>query len=650
MKNNDAGLVRLVAFYALVVIAFSLLAATSAQAQIQTLTVSGTVATSTGSVRYASVLYVDKTDSTKKVTVLTDTAGRYSISLLTSVTMVGAPPSEFTLEQNYPNPFSTSTQISYQINKQADATITVYDILGREIRKFSASNQDAGVHGVVWDGKNNAGEVVSRGIYFYQLRVQNQTLVKKMLYGFGGNSAIIPSASVLAPQQAEAGNGAHRSFAAGSYTVQIANTDSTFPPVIAQQFDNITVQSNTTLNFTVTANGTFPDPTAATVYADNPQQLIRGFGGANIVGQGWRPDMTTAQVQTAFGSGPSQLGFTILRLRVPPDTTVTPLSIEIPTAKLAESLGAIVFATPWTPPPAMKSNNNNIGGTLNPSSYADFAAYLKRFADYMAANGAPLYAISVQNEPDANVNYESCSWNATQFLNFMKNNAPSIGIRVMMPESENFNHSLSDPTLNDSAACANTTIIAGHLYGGGLASYPLATSNGKELWMTEYLDLDTTWAGTGGTAATGVLSTGKQISDCMKAGMNVYVWWYTVRYYGPIDETPSGNLTKRGYVMSQFARFVRPGSFRLSSTDNGVRSLVDVTAYRNGSKIVLVAVNRKSSATAQTFTLWNGTVGSFTPYVTSASQNCAQQSAVTFKNGSFTYTLDPLSITTFVLN
>jgi glucuronoarabinoxylan endo-1,4-beta-xylanase len=296
----------------------------------------------------------------------------------------------------------------------------------------------------------------------------------------------------------------------------------------------------------------------------------------------------------------------------------------------------------------MKSNNNIVGGTLKETSYAEFAAYLKSFADYMAANGAPLYAVSLQNEPDANVTYESCSWNGAQFLNFMKNNAPSIGTRVMMPESQNFVHALSDPTLNDSVAASNTAIIAGHLYGGGLISYPLATAKGKEFWMTEYLDLDTTWAGTSGTAATGVLSTGKQISDCMKVGMNAYVWWYLVRFYGPVDE--SGAVSKRGYVMSQFARFIRPGFFRVSSTDNGIRSQVDVTAYRNGSKMVLVAVNRKSSATTQTFVLWNGTVGTFTPYVTSSGKNCEQQSAVTFKNGSFNYTLEPSSVTTFVLN
>jgi glucuronoarabinoxylan endo-1,4-beta-xylanase len=99
----------------------------------------------------------------------------------------------------------------------------------------------------------------------------------------------------------------------------------------------------------------------------------------------------------------------------------------------------------------------------------------------MSSNGAPLYAISLLNEPDALVNYESCSWDATQLLNFVKSNAPAIGINIFVPESENFIHSLSDPILNDPVAVANVSIIGGHIYGGGLTSYPLAVSKSKEV-------------------------------------------------------------------------------------------------------------------------------------------------------------------------
>lgn len=374
----------------------------------------------------------------------------------------------------------------------------------------------------------------------------------------------------------------------------------------------------------------------AIVYLDSVQQVIRGFGAANILP--WRPDMTAAEIQTAFGTGPGQIGFSLLRLRVP--YLASDFGINVTTAQAAYGMGVTIFATPWTPPPEMKTSNDIVGGMLSDTSYASYAAHLKSFADFMASNGAPLYAISVQNEPDAVVTYESCFWNATQFLDFMKYNAPSIGINVMMPESENFKHSLSDSTLNDSTAAAHVSIIAGHLYGGGLASYPLATSKGKELWMSEYLSTDTSWAG--------VLATGQQISDCMAAGMSAYVWWYIVRYYGPIDE--NGNVTKRGYVMSQFSRFIRPGFVGVYTTSGRRGSPVYVTAYKNDSKIIIVAVNMGSSSIAETFSLRNLTGGTavFTPYVTSQTKNFTQGSDVTVSNGSFVDTLDGSSVTTFV--
>jgi glucuronoarabinoxylan endo-1,4-beta-xylanase len=587
-------------------------------------------------VRYASVTFIDNGDTTRKVAVVTDTSGSYSISLLTSVKLTDTKPAEFELEQNYPNPFSSTTAISYQLNKQADVNVTIYDILGREIKNFTMGIQAVGAHGVLWDGKNNAGEIVSRGIYFCQLQAKGETRVKKMFYRLGGNNVIVSPAGILTPKISEMREEMNAALLGGNFAVRIENTDSTFPAIIAQQFDNMAVQGNATLDFTVSTNGTFPDPNAALIFFDSPQQVIRGFGGANILQ--WRPDMTTGQVQKAFGSGVGQIGLSILRLRVPYDATEAAFSIQVPTAKLAQSLGAIVFASPWTPPAWMKTSNNIVGGRLNDTSYASYAAHLRSFADYMSRNGAPLCAISVQNEPDITVTYESCDWNASQMLNFVKNYSPVIGAKIIAPESFNFNHTISDAILNDSAAAANLSIVGGHIYGGGIATYPLAVSKGKEIWMTEYLDTDTSW--------NAVLMTGKQISDCMKAGWNAYVWWYIVRFYGLIDEL--GNLSKRGYVMSQFARFIRPGFTMVDVTDYSFRTMVDVTAYRNGSRLVIVVVNRGSTAKDHTFTLWNGTVGTFTPYVTSSRKNCEKQIDVEFKNGSLTYTLEPLSVTTFV--
>ena len=371
----------------------------------------------------------------------------------------------------------------------------------------------------------------------------------------------------------------------------------------------------------------------ATIYIDSTKQIIRGFGAANIVT--WRPDMTTDEINTAFGNGDGQLGFSILRFRIPPQQSS--FNINLPSAQAAYLMGVTLIASPWSPPASMKTNNNTVGGELSVSSYNDFALYLKSFADYMSSNGAPIYAISIQNEPDVSVTYESCDYDASQMFKFVQENAQSIGAKVIAPESYHFDKTLSDPLLNDSTALANFDIVGGHIYGGGLEPYPLAQSKGKEVWMTEHLDTDTTWAH--------VIATGKEINDCMSDGMSAYVWWYIVRFYGPINE--NGNVTKRGYIMSQYSKFIRPGFFRIEATTNP-QAGVYLTAYKKGTLVVIVVVNNNSSSIAQTFTIPGGTASNFTPYITSQTKNCNKESDIATSANSFNATLDASSVTTFV--
>ncbi len=374
-------------------------------------------------------------------------------------------------------------------------------------------------------------------------------------------------------------------------------------------------------------------PNATTIDLEDTQQIIRGFGGVNM--PGWIDDLTPDQVQKAFGPDSGQIGMNILRIRVPYDETK--FNLEVPTAQLAKSLGAIIIASPWTPPAWMKSSDSIIGGRLNDTSYTAYASHLKAFTDYMSDNGVPLYALSVQNEPDVTVNYESCDWDVVQMLRFVKENAPTIGTDIIVPESYNFNHTISDAILNDAVAAANVSIIGGHIYEGGLTSYPLAISKGKEVWMTEHLVVDTDW--------TGALATALEINDCMNAGMSAYLWWYIRRFYGPIDDY--SNITKRGYVISQYARFVRPGFIRINTTANP-QTDVYVTAYMGNSQVVIVVINYGSIPIDQTFIIENGTVTNFTPYITSSTKNCVKGTALSVSNQIFSTNLEQKSVITFV--
>jgi glucuronoarabinoxylan endo-1,4-beta-xylanase len=375
------------------------------------------------------------------------------------------------------------------------------------------------------------------------------------------------------------------------------------------------------------------DPTVAVINLTETRQLIRGFGGVNM--PGWIDDLTADQVNKAFGTEPGQIGMTILRIRVPYDSTK--FSLEVPTAQRATALGATIIASPWTPPAWMKSNNNIVGGRLNDEAYAAYAAHLKSFADYMATNNAPLYAISIQNEPDVTVSYESCDWNATEMVKFIKENAPSIGVKIIAPESYNYSLKISDAILNDPIAAANLSIIGCHIYTMYFSFYTLADKKGKEVWMTEHLVTDTDWWG--------ALFTAKEINDCMSVDMNAYLWWYIRRFYGPIDD--NSNVTKRGFVMSQYARFVRPGFYRVNATANP-QPQVYVTAYKNSAQVVIVAINFLPPSIEQTFLIHDGSVTSVTPYTTSIDKNCEQGNDITVVNGSFTVTLEEESVTTFV--
>ena len=135
-----------------------------------------------------------------------------------------------------------------------------------------------------------------------------------------------------------------------------------------------------------------------TVNLADLHQKISGFGASTA----WGSTMSAADAATLW-STTTGAGLSLHRIRI--DYTNGHTS-EVNIAKMAVGYGVTVWATPWTPPVADKSNNNSVEGTLtNPSAYATF---LLGFVSYMKQNGVDIYAVSAQNEPDANVTYESC--------------------------------------------------------------------------------------------------------------------------------------------------------------------------------------------------------------------------------------------------
>jgi flagellar hook assembly protein FlgD len=85
------------------------------------------------------------------------------------------------LYQNVPNPMRNWTQIKYYIPKKGKVEFKIYDITGRIVVSFSTQKVSKGEHFIQWERKDKNGTPLPSGIYFYQLKFENQTITKKMV-------------------------------------------------------------------------------------------------------------------------------------------------------------------------------------------------------------------------------------------------------------------------------------------------------------------------------------------------------------------------------------------------------------------------------------------------------------------------------------
>ena len=90
-------------------------------------------------------------------------------------------PTEYALYQNYPNPFNPGTTIEFTVPETENIIITIFDMIGREIRTLFSGKVQAGTYKVEWNGKNNAGVQVSSGSYLYRLTSGNFVQSKKLI-------------------------------------------------------------------------------------------------------------------------------------------------------------------------------------------------------------------------------------------------------------------------------------------------------------------------------------------------------------------------------------------------------------------------------------------------------------------------------------
>jgi glucuronoarabinoxylan endo-1,4-beta-xylanase len=407
-----------------------------------------------------------------------------------------------------------------------------------------------------------------------------------------------------------------------------------------------------------------PDKQIANVNWAELHQTIDGFGASSadfLIG------LTPAQADFFFTT--SGIGLSILRTQIIPDLTTCDaefhkggcsssngqiLDGELGTAQLAVARGAMVFSTPWSPPGTYKSNGSfKNGGYLLFPHYADWATSIATYVTMMARNGVPIFAVSVQNEPDVTAVYGSCRYSAQQihdFIPYLSSALKSAGVsatKIMIAEESSWSLDSASVAMADPRVAPKVGILAAHAYSGIIRTFHTGRAR---LWQTEVCSPSQTYDG---SMRDGMYWARKIHSYLATANVNAWIWFFLTDMPKQGEGTDNGALTdingnypKRTYVTGQWSKFVRPGWSRIGVHYFG---RVQVTAFKDPaeSSFAIVAVNFGKNAVTETFSLSGVSANSVVPWITSESLSLAAQAPIRVENGQFTSILPPLSVTTF---
>jgi glucuronoarabinoxylan endo-1,4-beta-xylanase len=411
-----------------------------------------------------------------------------------------------------------------------------------------------------------------------------------------------------------------------------------------------------------------PNTASITVNWASPRQTIDGFGAASAA----MPALTAAQMDFFYTAAGIHLTF--IRLQLYPDLAdcnedkspakclsvssgPTLPAIDLANVQAAVARGALVWAAEWSPPGPMKSNRNFMtGGAMeNGAGNANFtalAAIQVSFVTLMTGiYGVPIYAISVQNEPNESKDYPSCTWTSQQihdyvpYLSSALRSAGYSSTKIMVAEPSSWENTYAATAMNDATVAADIGILAAHGYSGKAAPLSYANVTNQHQWETEVSDFE---------AYDGSIKSGLKYATEMHdwltiARVNSWQYWLLS---GQGDFTDNegltdvkGNLAKRAYTIGNFSKFIRPGWIAVDVSNT---TRLQVSTYKSPtSGAAIVVVNSGRAASDQVFSVGTAMGASVVPWVTSSSANLAPQAPVDVSSGSFTYTIPASSVVTF---
>lgn len=316
--------------------------------------------------------------------------------------------------------------------------------------------------------------------------------------------------------------------------------------------------------------------------------------------------------------------------------------IPVARAMLAVNPRMKIMASPWSAPAWMKDSNSLIQGSLLPQYYEAFSRYLLKYVDAYAAEGIPIFALTVQNEPDYEPkDYPGMRLNAPARARLIGDHlGPMIAKRGKGPLIFDWDHNWDKPqeplgVLSDAKAHPYVAAVAWHCYGGDVAAQsPVHEAfPGKDVYMTECSGGDWEPVRSGGLP----LQMKNVIIRSVRHGARGALFWNlaldenngpnaggcdTCRGVVTIDSR-SGAITRTDeyYALAHASRFVRPGAHRIASSESG--DDVDNVAFLNADDGSLVLLVANSAKQARRFSVGQG-------------------------DRSFDYTLPARSVATFV--
>ncbi len=392
-------------------------------------------------------------------------------------------------------------------------------------------------------------------------------------------------------------------------------------------------------------------PDNAQIVVDDTQrfQEMIGFGASLTDASAWLiqhkldAGQRDALLKELFGRDNGGLGLSFSRLTIgasdfsrhhyslddtpdgKPDPELKHFSIEpnrgdvIPVARamLAINPQLKIMASPWSAPGWMKDTNSLIQGRLLPQYYDAFSRYLLKYVDAYAAEGIPVFALTVQNEPDYEPkDYPGMRLNAPARARLIGDHlGPMIAARGNGPLIFDWDHNWDKPeeplgVLADPAAGKYVNAVAWHCYGGNVAAQtPVRDAfPGKDAYMTECSGGDWEPVRSGGLP----LQAKNIIIRSARHWARGALFWnlaldenngpyaggcHTCRGVVTIDSR-TGTITRTDeyYALAHASRFVRPGAHRIASSE-AVGDL-DNVAFRNaddGSLVLLVTNSAKRS-------------------------------------------------------